>query len=73
LGGPADPHHDGSELYVSNPEPSLGEVVTVFVRCPDQAGVSQVAVRSTPNAEPRFVQARQDRRGDHETWRWRTS
>lgn len=64
------PHHDGSALYVSNPYPDLGDRVTLFVRVPHAAGVSRVLVRSTPDAEPHFEEARVDRRGDDGSW-WR--
>ena len=30
-------HHDGSPLYVSNPEPALGEAVSVLLSTPQQA------------------------------------
>src|SRR5262245_37476472 len=64
------PHHDGSPLHVSNPTPSLGDVVTVWVRTPSSAGVETVYVRSTPDAEPRMSAARRDRVQNGETW-WR--
>jgi alpha-glucosidase len=61
-------HHDGSSLYVSTPEPALGETVTVFLRGP--AGGGPVHVRSTPDGEPRFTEAVLDRTDGVETW-WR--
>ncbi len=30
-----EPHHDGSEIYVSNSSPRLGEKVTFKVRIPN--------------------------------------
>ncbi|WP_027342596.1 glycoside hydrolase family 13 protein [Hamadaea tsunoensis] len=54
------PHHDGSALYVADPAPALGDLVTVRVRVPAGAGVSEVWVRTTPDAEPRFTQVRHD-------------
>jgi alpha-glucosidase len=65
-----EPHHDGSELYVSDPAPSLDQTVTLFVRVPLDAGVSRVFVRSTPDSEPRFTKAVIDRSNEHEDW-WR--
>jgi alpha-glucosidase len=63
-------HHDGSPLYVDNPEPALGDTVSVFLRAPAGA-VSRVHLRSTPDGEPRFTPAVIDRTGpDGETW-WR--
>lgn len=49
------PHHDGSPLYVSDPAPVLGDVVTVWVRVPAAADVVAVHVRSTPDGEPSFT------------------
>ena len=52
------PHHDGSELYVSNAAPSLGEQVMVRVRIPRAFGpVIGVKTRSNPDHEPRFSDA----------------
>jgi alpha-glucosidase len=53
-----EPHHDGSPLYVSNPNPALGDRVRVRVRIPHEFGaVTQVRTRSNPNHEPRFAVA----------------
>ncbi len=49
------PHHDGSGLYVSDGAPSLGDVLTVWVRVPVAARVTAVHLRSTPDGEPRFA------------------
>jgi alpha-glucosidase len=65
------PHHDGSELHVSDPAPALGDVVTVFVRVPRAAGVTRVLVRTTPDGEPAYAEGRVDREEGAETW-WRT-
>ncbi|MDI1459975.1 glycoside hydrolase family 13 protein [Catellatospora sp. KI3] len=46
------PHHDGSGLYVSHPEPVLGDTVTVWVRVPAAAEVGAVQVRATFDREP---------------------
>jgi alpha-glucosidase len=55
------PHHDGSGLYVSTSRPALGELVTLRVRTPAAYGVSDVYLRTTPDAEPRFTPvARED-------------
>lgn len=68
--GAAPPHHDGSSLYVADPSPAPGDRVAVFVRVPHGAGVSRVAVRWTPDAEPRFREATVDRSDHREAW-WR--
>ncbi|MDQ1580511.1 MAG: alpha-glucosidase [Microbacteriaceae bacterium] len=52
------PHHDGSSLYVSNAEPTLGEAVVVRVRIPRSWGaVTAVRTRSNPDHEPQFSNA----------------
>lgn len=51
------PHHDGSSLYVSEPAPRLGDVVTVWLRVPTELALADVHVRTIPDGEPAFVQA----------------
>jgi alpha-glucosidase len=52
------PHHDGSELYVSDQAPSLGSGVRVRLRIPTSlGGVHAVRTRSNPDHEPRFAVA----------------
>jgi len=46
------PHHDGSELYVSNRAPQLGEKVTLKVRTPKKDKVEKVFVRILQDGEP---------------------
>jgi len=64
----AQPHHDGSALYVPNQAPALGETVQVYLRVPHEADVQEVHVRVTPDAEPAFVPARRDRSDEVDTW-----
>ena len=64
------PHHDGSPLHVSDPDPDLGDRVTVWVRAPAAAEVSEVHLRALADAEPFWSAAVPDRRTAHETW-WR--
>jgi alpha-glucosidase len=66
----ARPHHDGSATYVAEQSPVLGQQVPVFVRVPHASGVRRLWVRTTPDAEPRFTEARVDRSGPNEVW-WR--
>ncbi|UTT63225.1 glycoside hydrolase family 13 protein [Microcella humidisoli] len=55
----AEPHHDGSALYVSTAHPELGQSVQVRLRIPVEYGaVSAVRTRSNPDHEPRFAEAR---------------
>lgn len=65
----ARPHHDGSALYAATDAPSLGDDVEVRLRIPaaTAAGVNEVWLRTTPDAEPhmaRLTRAGTDR-GDH--------
>jgi alpha-glucosidase len=64
------PHHDGSARYVSNPEPALGETVSVFVRVPAGNLVQRIHVRSVRDGEPVFASAVLDRRDAGGEW-WR--
>ncbi len=48
-------HHDGSDLYVSNPYPSLGEKVQIRLRVGAQAPVKQVYLRTAPDGEQRLT------------------
>lgn len=51
------PHHDGSERYLANPAPALGERVVVRLRVPAAAGVTGVHVRRVADGEPRYEEA----------------
>ena len=46
------PHHDGSELYVSNRAPKLGEKVTLKVRIPKKDEAEKVFIRVMQDGEP---------------------
>ena len=48
-------HHDGSEKYVSNLYPALGEVVRVSIRIADNAPVRRVLLRTFPDGEQAFT------------------
>ena len=63
-------HHDGSETYLSNPNPELGETVTAFVRVPIDADVERVVARVVQDAQPFNVEAELDRATAREQW-WR--
>jgi len=55
---PAQPHHDGSALYVSSEAPRLGGTVRLRLRVPHAWGRAlRVLVRSNPDREPRFDEA----------------
>ncbi|WP_122263677.1 glycoside hydrolase family 13 protein [Ornithinimicrobium cerasi] len=63
-----EPHHDGSPLHVSQQAPTLGSVVSVRVRVPRAARVTGVHVRTTPDGEQFFSDARVVHEDDTETW-----
>ncbi len=67
-----EPHHDGSALYVSDLRPSPGDTVSVRVRVPHPhdpaARVTGVHVRTAPDGEQHFVDARVAHQDDHDTW-----
>lgn len=56
----AEPHHDGSALYVSDQRPALGSRVTLWLRAPLAAGVTGVHVRVVHDGEPRYTEASVD-------------
>lgn len=63
-----EPHHDGSALYVSDQAPTLGSVVSVRVRVPRSARVTGVHVRTTPDGEQLFTDARVVHEDAEEVW-----
>ncbi len=49
-------HHDGSEIYVSNPYPRLGETVHLRLRVSVDAPVKRVFLRTFPDGEQAFAE-----------------
>jgi alpha-glucosidase len=47
------PHHDGSDLYLSNSAPKIGDKVTLKVRVPKNYHFEEAYVRVYEDAEPR--------------------
>lgn len=73
VAGPlAEPHHDGSPLYVPEQPTEIGDEVTVRVRVPRSRGVDVVAVRYVRDGEPRGVAAVVDEATDTDVW-WRAT
>ncbi len=70
--GLAQPHHDGSELYVLDRPDDVGGEATVRVRVPHAAGVERVFLRHVRDGEPKAVPAEKDAESEGETW-WRAS
>ncbi|TRZ56645.1 MAG: glycoside hydrolase family 13 protein [Streptomycetaceae bacterium] len=62
------PHHDGSQLYVSNISPAIGEKVTLKVRVPNNYVFEKVMLRIYHDGEPRIFELKEGRKGKKETW-----
>lgn len=62
------PHHDGSELYVSQVTPVLGESVTVTVRVPLAFHEKSVHLRVVRDGEPRVSPTKLVGETDTERW-----
>ena len=50
-------YSDGSRFFVSDPEPELGQTVSVRIRMYESAPVRHVLVRTCPNGAERFAEA----------------
>jgi alpha-glucosidase len=64
----SDPHHDGSALYVPDPNPKLGGKVNVFLRAPRTSDVTSAWVRVIIDDEPELVRPAVDRQDKRDTW-----
>ena len=62
------PHHDGSDLYVSNSAPSIGDKVTLKVRVPNIYPFEKAMVRIYQDGEPRIFELRLSKKGAVESW-----
>ena len=63
------PHHDGSPLHVSTQTPAIGDTVQVRLRVPRGfADLRVVRVRSNPDREPSYADARIVLETPTETW-----
>ena len=63
-----EPHHDGSELYVSNSAPKLGEKVTFKVRIPNSYKFDDALIRYYQDGEPRNSKLKKLKRNKVESW-----
>lgn len=63
-----NPHHDGSELYVSNSAPAIGDVVELRVRVPHTYKFAEGFVRVYEDAEPRVYPLKRFKKGKKEDW-----
>ena len=62
------PHHDGSDLYVSNSAPSIGDKVTLKVRVPNTYLFEKAMVRIYQDGEPRIFELKLSKKGAVESW-----
>lgn len=62
------PHHDGSDLYVSNSAPKIGDKVTLKVRVPKGYPFDEAYIRLYEDAEPRTHKL--EERAASKTERW---
>ena len=63
-----EPHHDGSELYVSNSAPRLGEKVTFKVRIPNAYKFNDAVMRYYHDGEPRTAHLKKVKQNKVESW-----
>lgn len=61
-------HHDGSELYVSDSAPKLGDTITLKVRTPAKDSTKQIFVRFFHDGEPRTKELKVTSKGKYENW-----
>ena len=62
------PHHDGSDLYVSNSAPKIGESVTLRVRIPVNYHFEEAYIRVYEDGEPRTHQLKLAEKRAKENW-----
>ena len=62
------PHHDGSDLYVSNSAPKIGDKVTLKVRVPKGYTFDEAYIRLYEDAEPRTHKLEEISSSDFESW-----
>jgi alpha-glucosidase len=62
------PHHDGSDLYVSNSAPKIGDKVTLKVRVPNGYVFTDSYIRVYEDSEPRTYKLEQKSSSKAERW-----
>ena len=62
------PHHDGSELYVSDDAPKLGSEVTVRVRIPNSYTFDHGLIRFYSDSEALVLPLKREKNGAIESW-----
>ena len=68
LGFAQAPHHDGSDLYVSNSAPKIGDEVTLKVRVPMSYTFDEAYIRLYEDAEPRTYKLQEAASSKVERW-----
>jgi alpha-glucosidase len=68
LGFAQAPHHDGSDLYVSNSAPKIGDKVTLKVRVPKGYTFDEAYIRLYEDAEPRTYKLQEAASSKVELW-----
>lgn len=63
-----EPHHDGSELYVSNSAPKIGELVQIRLRVPAKDKLTRSFIRFFHDGEPRTLEMKRAKKFSHEQW-----
>ena len=62
------PHHDGSDLYVSNSAPAIGDSVTLKVRVPNDYCFEKAMLRIYHDGEPRIFEMKLSSKNEVESW-----
>jgi alpha-glucosidase len=62
------PHHDGSELYVSDAAPKIGDLLTLKVRVPKDYSFEKAFIRVYEDGEPRSYELNLGKSTDFEHW-----
>lgn len=62
------PHHDGSELYVSNSAPKIGEYITLKLRVPKIFHIHSAYIRIMQDGEPTTYPMKLSIKKRYETW-----
>jgi alpha-glucosidase len=62
------PHHDGSDLYVSNSAPKIGDTVILKIRVPNNFVFEKAMLRVYQDGEPRIFELKPGKKGNIETW-----
>jgi alpha-glucosidase len=62
------PHHDGSDLYVSNSAPKIGDTVILKIRVPNNYIFEKAMLRVYQDGEPRIFELKAGKKGNIETW-----